>query len=192
LKKEMAEIGPVTLIYADAPMFIDPYGPRRRVASLRQEPYPTNAAALARVQHLWGREDFHGPFVIEKSGAPLWNQVELLRVVDGNDKGAPTLFNTITKLAAYVRTNAHLHARTGTRTASLAEQQEGKVLTEEIASKLDELAAQVPKGSVRYAHVEALLSRLHGLGFYPPNRMIGDIAHAAHGNELAAAVDGAT
>ncbi len=189
LKKEMAEIGPVTLFYADGPMFIDPYGPRRRVASLKQEPFPTNAAALARVQRLWGHPDFHGPFIIEKSGAPLWNQIELLRVVDGNDKGAPTLFNTIMKLAAYVKENSHLHVRSGPRTATIAEQQEAKVLTEEIAAELEELAAEVPAGSVQYQDVEALLSKLHALGFYPPNRMVGDIAHAAHGNELAASVN---
>jgi hypothetical protein len=46
LKKEMAALGPVALIYSDAPMFIDPYLPRGRMAMLKQEPYPTNAAAL--------------------------------------------------------------------------------------------------------------------------------------------------
>ena len=50
LRKEIAEIGPVTLCYTDGPMFIDPYGPRRKLAMLQQEPYPTNAAALARVK----------------------------------------------------------------------------------------------------------------------------------------------
>src|ERR1700730_6189031 len=75
LKKQMAEIGPVTLFYADGPMFIDPYGPRNRPATLQQEPYPMNAAALARVKILWDRPDFHGPFIIEKSGAPLWNRI---------------------------------------------------------------------------------------------------------------------
>jgi hypothetical protein len=181
----MADIGPVTLIYADGPMFVDPYGPRRRIASLRQEPYPTNAAALARVQRLWGREDFHGPLIIEKSGEPLWNQVELLRVVDGSDKGAPTLFNTITKLAEYVRSNSHLHARSGARLSTPKEQRESKILTEQIADQLEALAGEVPERSVRYGEVEALLSRLHALGFYPTNRLVGDIAHAAQGNEIA-------
>jgi len=105
LKKEMPDIGPLTLIYADGPMSIDPYRPRR-MATLKREAFPTNAAALARVQRLWGRDDFDGPFIIEKSGA-----VELMRVVDGSDKGAPTQANTIRKVAAYVRANSHLRAR---------------------------------------------------------------------------------
>src|ERR1700704_1690153 len=73
LKQEDPDLGPVTLIYADGPMFVDPYGPRRRLAIMQQEPYPTNTAALARVQQLWGRDDFHNAFIIEKAGKPLWN-----------------------------------------------------------------------------------------------------------------------
>jgi hypothetical protein len=30
---------------------------------LKQEPFPTNAAALARVMALWSQPEFHGPFV---------------------------------------------------------------------------------------------------------------------------------
>jgi hypothetical protein len=41
--------------------------------------------------------------------------------------------------------------------------------------------------TVGYANFEKLLSRLHVLGFFPPNRFVSDIAHAAHGNELAVA-----
>lgn len=185
LKKEMPDIGPLTLIYADGPMFVDPYRPRR-MAMLKQEAFPTNAAALARVQRLWGRDDFDGPFIIEKSGAPLWNQVELMRVVDGSDKGAPTLANTIKKVAEYVRTNSHIHARDGARMATTKEQQKDKAMTEAIADELDALVARVPQRTVRYTDFEALLSRLHDLGFFPPNKLVGDVAHAAHGNELAA------
>jgi transcriptional regulator with XRE-family HTH domain len=94
LKKEKADTGPLTLFYADAPLFIDPYDPRGRMAMLQQEPFPTNAAALARVQRLWGRKDFEGPFIIEKSGAPLWNKIELMRVVDGKKLPEIILYNT--------------------------------------------------------------------------------------------------
>jgi transcriptional regulator with XRE-family HTH domain len=187
LKKGMAEIGPVTLIYANGPLFIDAYGPSRPRASMTQEAYPTNAAALARVQKLWGGPDFHGPFIIEKSGKPLWNQVELLRVVDGSNKDAPTLFNTITRFAEYVRENSHLHARDGARTWTGAEREKAKVLTEQIADELDLLASKAPDGTVRYEDVEALVLRLRAIGFYPTNRIIGDIAHAVQGNEIAAA-----
>jgi hypothetical protein len=38
-----------------------------------------------------------------------------------------------------------------------------------------------------YPDFEALLSRPHDLGFYPTNKLVGDVAHAAHGLDLAAA-----
>jgi hypothetical protein len=89
LRRIRPDLGPVTLVYADAPMFIDPYGPRGRIAMMKQEPYPTNAAALARVKELWGREDFHNPFILEKSGQHLWNVAQLARAVKGQDENAP-------------------------------------------------------------------------------------------------------
>lgn len=89
LRRTRPDLGPVTLVYADAPMFIDPYGPRGRIAMMKQEPYPTNAAALARVKELWGREDFHNPFILEKSGQHLWNITQLSRAVRGQDENAP-------------------------------------------------------------------------------------------------------
>lgn len=183
LKKEQAARGPVTLCYADGPMFVDPYRPRRRMAQLQQEPYPTNAAALARVQLLWGREDFHGPFIMEKSGASLWNQVELMRVVDGSDKTAPTMANTIRRVAAYVRTNAQVYVRDGAVRPSTQDHQKTVDAIRGVAAQLDALADQVP---VHDDQFQSLLSRLHDLGFFPPNQFVSDVAHAAHGNEMAA------
>lgn len=89
LRQIRPDLGPVTLIYADGPMFINPYGPRRPLAMMKQEPYPTNAAALTRVRELWGRDDFHNPFILEESGKHLWNAVELARVANGGDSDAP-------------------------------------------------------------------------------------------------------
>ncbi len=184
LKKEQADLGPLTLIYADGPMFIDPYRPRR-MAMLQHEPFLTNAAALARVQKLWGREGFHGPFIIEKSGEPLWNQVELMRVVDGSDKNAPTLANTIMKVAEYAHANSHVHARDGAMVATAKDHNSVKKQIEQIADTLKALAVRAGDGGVGYRDFEALLSRLHSLGFFPPNKLVSDVACAAHGNKMA-------
>jgi hypothetical protein len=62
--------------------------------------YPTNTAAIARVVELAARDDFHNPFIIEKSGEDLWNAVELGRVCSGDDSGAPTLVNLLRRLGA--------------------------------------------------------------------------------------------
>jgi hypothetical protein len=42
-------------------------------------------------------------------------------------------------------------------------------------------------GTIGYADFEDLLTQLHGLGFSLPNKLVRDVAHAAHGIELATA-----
>jgi hypothetical protein len=184
LKKEIPDLGPVTLIYADAPMFIAPYGPRGRIAQLRQEPYATNAAALARVRILWDRPDFHGPFIIEKDHRPLWNQVELMRVVEGSDRGAPTVRNTIAKVAKYVLANSEASARDGRRMLTRAEAKEHKEKVEAVGRELDKLAEEAEDRTLSYPEFEVLLRKLHKLGFYPLERLVGGVAHAIAGEEL--------
>jgi DNA-binding XRE family transcriptional regulator len=181
LKKETAELGPVTLCYADGPMWVSAYGSNRRFASLQLEPYPTNAAALARVRMLWGREDFHGPFVTEKSGGFVWNQVELARVVDGSDKGAPTVRNMLTRLATYILENSAAYVR-GDPTIEKVRDQEAAIRA--VGEELLQLAAESEERFVSYPEFEVFLHRLHKLGSYPTNRQVGDVAHAIQGEEV--------
>jgi hypothetical protein len=182
LKQESASLGPVTLIYSDGPMFVNPYGPRRRLAMMKQEAYPTNAAAIARVQQLWGRDDFHNAMIIELSGKPLWNVVELARVVDGNDTGAPTRFNTISALAKYVKANSHLFVRNGPKTYAPSEAKDRQRRIEGLAAELDKLAAAGPEENVRYQQIEQALSKLHSLGFHPTDLLVSNVAHALQAN----------
>ncbi len=72
------DYGPVTLVYADGSLFVNPYGPRR-LAMMQREPYKTNAEALARVRELWGRDHFHNPFIVGDKNDFVWNAVELAR-----------------------------------------------------------------------------------------------------------------
>lgn len=187
LKKEIPELGPVTLIYADAPMFVAPYGPRGKMAMLQQEPYATNAAAIARVRLLWGRRDFHGPFIIEKDHKPLWNQVELMRVVDGSDRGAPTVRNTIAKVAKYVLAHSDVYARDGRRSLTQAEAKVQKDKIEAIGRELGALAEEAERRPVLYEEFDTLLRGLHKLGFFPLGRLVSGVAHAITGAEVAAA-----
>ena len=103
----------------------------------------------------------------------------------GDDKGAPTLSNTIRMVADYVRANSEVQARDGAKMATAKERAGSKRLTEEIADRLGVMAT-AEHGTVGYADFEGLLTRLHGLGFFPPNKLVSDVAHAVHGNELAA------
>jgi hypothetical protein len=115
---------------------------------LQQEPYATNAAALARVRVLWGRPDFHRPFIIEKDHRPLWKQVELMRVVDGSDRGAPTVRNTIAKVAKYVLANSEASARDGRRMLTPAKAKEHKEKVEAVGRELNKLAEEAEDGTV--------------------------------------------
>jgi hypothetical protein len=113
LKQESPGLGPVTLVYSDGPMFIDPYGPRRRPAMMQQEAYPSNAMALARVQDLWGHSDFFNPFIIAEDQTPLWDSVDLAGVIDGRDPDAPILINLIRMMAKSIRANSTIFVRNG-------------------------------------------------------------------------------
>jgi hypothetical protein len=188
LRKEVAETGPVTLCYTDGPMFVEPYGPRRKLAMLQQEAYPTNAAALARVKMIWGRPDVHGAFIMERAGNSLWNRVELIRVVDGTDKGAPTVRNTITKIANYVRENLTSFAR-GPKQLSAADEKMRIRNIQALGDELERLADSSENTVVKYADFELLLERLHNFGFFPTNRQVSDVAHAIRGHQIARAAD---
>ena len=78
--KKRPDFGPVTLIYSDGPMFVNPYG-AHRLAMMQRELYATNADALERIYDLWGSEQFHNPFLMEESGGIVWNTVELSKKV---------------------------------------------------------------------------------------------------------------
>ena len=182
LKKERADLGPVTLCYADGPMWVDAYRPRNRLAMLQTEPYATNSAAIARVKKIWNRENVHGPFVMEKSGGALWNWVELERVVDGTDNGAPTVRNTIRRLANYILENSAVFVRGATPT-----NKEIEAITAAIRSTAEamlQLATESEVRCVTYQEFEILLKRLHELGSFPINRHVSDVAHAIQGEEV--------
>lgn len=182
-KKETADLGPVTLCYADGPMWVDPYRPRNRHPMLRQEEYPTNSAALARVRIIWGDDGVHGPFITEKSGNPIWSEDELARVVDGSDKNAPTVRNTIKRLADYSRD----HSAEFVREVRIPTTEEVQARAGEVRAAVEALARLAEESETRpvsYGEFEVLLKRLHALGSYPTDRQVSDVAHAIHGEKI--------
>jgi DNA-binding XRE family transcriptional regulator len=195
LKQEAADVGPVSLIYSDGPMFVSPYGPRTRLAMLQQEPYPTNAAAIARVQRLFGRDAFFNPLIIEAaSGKPLWNMVELQRVVDGSDKGAPTLVNTIVALANHIHTNSQHFGVRGTKLLAPEEKRDRQLRIQALARQLQKLAADVEQGTIDYLEAGRIEEfevrpKLHALGFFPAEELIGNFAHAVEANRIVSEID---
>jgi hypothetical protein len=178
LKQENPDLGPVTLIYSDGPMFVDPYGPRRRPSMMQQEPYPTNTAALARVQQLWGRDDFHNVFIIEKSGKPVWNIVELGRVVSGEDTNAPTVGNLLKAIAKSVRANSKIFAR-GLKTLTLEEVNERQRTIEAQANELERFAAQGLVAIFRdRLLIERVFKKLLELGTKAPDGLVSNVHQA--------------
>jgi hypothetical protein len=95
----------------------------------------------------------------------------LARVVDGSDHGAPTVRNTIRRLANYILENSAVFVR-GVRMPTV----------EEIQAKGSEIRSD--ERLVTYEEFEVLLKRLHALGSFPTNRQVSDVAHAIHGEEI--------
>jgi hypothetical protein len=179
LKQENPDLGPVTLVYSDGPMFVNPYGPRRRPAMMQQEPYPTNTAALARVQQLWNRENFHNAFIIEESGTPLWNVVELGRVVSGEDTGAPILVNLLRNIAKNVRANSRFVVRDGPKLPAPLKIKKRQEEIEAQAEILERFADAGLQTIIRdQLKVEGVFAELIALGTKAPDSLVSNVAQA--------------
>lgn len=178
LKQEDPDFGPVTLIYTDGPMFVDPYGPRRPLAMMQQEPHPSNAAALARVQKLWGRSGFCNPFIVDKTTTPLWNFPELRRVVEGEDPGAPTVENLLKKIARAMKSSSG-NTVWGANRPNAAEKQERQQRIESLADQLEEIAAggfgEIEK---RQREVEDTIYQFQNHGTRAPDSLVHNLAQA--------------
>ncbi|WP_271526925.1 MULTISPECIES: helix-turn-helix domain-containing protein [unclassified Bradyrhizobium] len=176
-RQENPAIGPLTLIYSDAPMFVDPYGPRRRLAMIQQEPHPTNAAVLARVQQLAGQPNFHNPFVVAADQSTLWNLPELARVISGEDQQAPTLANMLRKAATIVREDSANFVRNG---AGWPTQVEIAARHEDIIAQADLLESfagdSFPTIARHQLAIEDVFANL--LGLRAPDALVSGIAFA--------------
>ena len=103
--------------------------------------------------------------------------------MDGSDKGAPTVRNTIARLAEYILENSSAFVRR-VKTPTIEEINASTAAIRETAKALLRLAAESETRCVTYPEFESLLKRLHELGSYPTNRQVSDVAHAIHGEEL--------
>lgn len=171
LLQENGGIGPVTLTYADGPMWVDAYSPRR-MAMLKMEPFRTNSAALGRVLELWGTSGFHVPSIVLEDDKVLWDMPELSRVASGQDTEAPVparwRAKVIANIADYVRKVAIRYpVRSGPRLWTREETAvwEAKVLA--AVEPLDALTAEAQASTATLKRVEDALSVLRELGVFP-------------------------
>jgi hypothetical protein len=183
-EQETPSLGPVTLIYTDGPMFIDPQGPRRPLAMMQQEAFLTNAGALARVCAMWNRPGFNSPLIMKASGEVLWNAVQLADVFNGTDKGAPTVANMVRSIAHHARTYSTRYVRSGPNLPTQAEVSVRQRKIEDEADKLDALAASDDPTSADSEAVATACSWLRAYGLTPPAHLISGLAQAYHAREL--------
>jgi hypothetical protein len=179
LKQENPNFGPLTLIYSDGPMFVSAYGPRSRVPMMQQEPYLTNAAALARVQLLWGRATFHNPFILDESQSTVWNSVELGRVARDRELNAPTLVNLLRAMAQSLRASCTTYVTTGRGILNPMEAAERENAIKAQADELDRLAkAGLPAILRDPLQIDRVYFSLHALGKMAPEPLVSNVAHA--------------
>jgi hypothetical protein len=87
---QRAEVGPVTLVYADGPMFIG--GGNYRVPQLRLEPCANNAAAIDLACRLYEQGGFFNPFVtIEGGQRVVFDAMELASAFERRRAGEAPL-----------------------------------------------------------------------------------------------------
>ncbi|WP_138919298.1 hypothetical protein [Acidiphilium sp. PM] len=177
-QQETPDYGPVTLIFADGPMFIDPQDPRRRLPTMHQEPFLTNAGALARVCALWDLPDFHSPLILKSTGGILWNAVELARVANGSDTVAPTVPVILAKIAEYIRKYSDRYAVTGKIMHDQNEIDERKRNIEIQVKKIELMILNDTKTEKKPIEFEKILNELHNLGVFPPGNLISCISQA--------------
>jgi hypothetical protein len=179
LRQQDPARGPLTLVYADGPMFVDPYGPRRRLAMMKQEPHPSNAAVLARVQMLAGHPNVFNAFVMEDGQRDLWNMVELQRVIDGNDEDAPTLPNLLRHLSAALRADAPGFVRNGPRLANEQDISERVREIGALAIELERIANQPVLAIVGEQNgAEAVMAQARALAVRPRDPLVNALAQA--------------
>jgi DNA-binding XRE family transcriptional regulator len=179
LKQESPDLGPVTLVYSDGPMFVDPYGPRHRPAMMQQEAYPSNAMALARVQELWGRSDFFNPLIIAEDQSPLWNSVDLAGVMAGRDPDAPILINLIRMMAKSIRANSAIFIRNSPKMLTPSETSARQKSIEAQSDILDKIADSGLEAAISAKpQIEAVLRNLQALGTRAPDTLVSGICQA--------------
>jgi len=183
LRQENPALGPVTLIYTDRPMWVDPYGPRAPMAMMQQESQPNNATALGRVLDLWDRPDFTSPFIMTEGHDILWNAVELRRVADGQDAGAPTprrwRSNAIKGIAEYLRkVGLKFPVRRGPSMLTPEASADWIQQSEALIDELDLLASEAMDQDVARSEVASVVDALRELNLFPTNALASDLAQA--------------
>jgi len=146
---------------------------------MQQEPFPTNAAVLARVQQLAAESGFYNPFVIGADHKPLWNAPELERVIKGEDNAAPTLSNLLRKVAKIVRDDAANFVRSGPRVPSPSEIDTRKKAIVAQADLLDQFAGSGLAAIVRdQVAIENVFAKFRELGTRAPDAIVSGFAFA--------------
>jgi len=170
-------VGPLTLIYSDAPMFVNAFGPRSRPAMMHQEAFATNAAAIARLMFLSAHEGFHNAFIMEESGEMLWNAVEISAIIRGDDHGAPTISNLLHALADQIRQTSIFAVR-GPNSLTPAEIIPRKSEIDAEVEKLVAMSRSDAVNDIRYTEVDAVLLKVRKLGLRPSDQLVSGIAQA--------------
>jgi hypothetical protein len=115
--------------------------------------------------------------IIEKSRRPLWNVVELQRVIDGSDTGAPTLSNLLRRIAEDVKSSSASFAWTG-KGPNPTERQERQRQIENLAEKLEALSATVLDDEDSRRKVDEVFFQLRNLGKRPGDSLVSNVAQA--------------
>ena len=94
-----------------------------------------------------------------------------------------TVVSALRELAEEIRSHSWAFVRDGPRMLSPLETTDREQRIVALAGEIDKLAKSVPQSRVTYADIEAVLSRLREVGFFPDNLLVGNVARAIHALE---------
>lgn len=92
--------------------------------------------------------------------------------------GARQTSEALYAIAQYVARHADIFVRDGAELLTREQTEQRTDAIVDLASELLNLAAGASQGRATYAAFEAVLHRLHDLGFFPPNELVGAVARS--------------
>jgi hypothetical protein len=91
-----------------------------------------------------------------------------------------TSVSALKELAQEIKNHSWAFVRSGQRMLSPPETAAREQRIVALAGKMEELAEKVPQNTVTYVDVDAVLSQLREVGFFPDNLLVNNVARAIH------------
>jgi hypothetical protein len=168
IAQELAD-GPVALVHHDRPW--------RQGSTVHQsiERFASKSAAIARACNARDADELHDAFITAAtSDHVLMDKIALKRECERRQQAAAAL----EAIARYVCEYSWSSVTDGPRMLAPVQAAQRKQRIEELGKALQQLALGARRGTATYSDFDAILGRLHKLGFFPETPLVSSVARA--------------